>query len=118
MYLVINTNGLIIGYIENPRYITKSNNGSLIECGANEALGIAMKSNPYHLFGKEALEEAIDDVVLAQVDSGVIIFEDNTKMKITQDQTEDAVCELSETTEESIAALEQAICDLSEEIGG
>lgn len=31
---------------------------------------------------------------------------------------EDAVCELSETTEDSIAALEQAICDLSEEIGG
>jgi len=31
--------------------------------------------------------------------------------------TEDAVCELSENTEESIAALEQAICDLSEEIG-
>lgn len=30
--------------------------------------------------------------------------------------TEDAVCELSEDTEESIAALEQAICDLSEEI--
>lgn len=30
---------------------------------------------------------------------------------------EDAVCELSENTEESIAALEQAICDLSEEIG-
>lgn len=31
--------------------------------------------------------------------------------------TEDAVCELSENTEDSIAALEQAICDLSEEIG-
>lgn len=31
---------------------------------------------------------------------------------------EDAVCELSETTEDSIADLEQAICDLSEEIGG
>lgn len=31
---------------------------------------------------------------------------------------EDAVCELSESTDESIAALEQAICDLSEEIGG
>lgn len=29
---------------------------------------------------------------------------------------EDAVCELSESTDESIAALEQAICDLSEEI--
>lgn len=33
-------------------------------------------------------------------------------------QIEDAVCELSEITEDSIAALEQAICDLSEEIGG
>lgn len=31
---------------------------------------------------------------------------------------EDATCELSETTEESVAALEQAICDLSEEIFG
>lgn len=29
---------------------------------------------------------------------------------------EDAVCELSESTDECIAALEQAICDLSEEI--
>ena len=31
---------------------------------------------------------------------------------------QDATCELSETTEDSIAALEQAICDLSEEIFG
>lgn len=31
---------------------------------------------------------------------------------------EDAVCELSESTENSIASLEQALCDLSEEIGG
>ena len=31
---------------------------------------------------------------------------------------EDAMCELSETTDQSIAELEQAICDLSEEIGG
>lgn len=30
---------------------------------------------------------------------------------------EDAVCELSETTDDAIAALEQAICELSEEIG-
>jgi len=31
---------------------------------------------------------------------------------------EDGMCELSETTETSISDLEQAICDLSEEIGG
>ena len=31
---------------------------------------------------------------------------------------QDATCELSEIAEESIAALEQAICDLSEEIYG
>ena len=31
---------------------------------------------------------------------------------------QDATCELSETTDESITSLEQAICDLSEEIFG
>lgn len=40
---------------------------------------------------------------------------DNTKGHAAN---EDAICEMSETTEDSIAALEQAICDLSEEIGG
>ena len=43
-----------------------------------------------------------------------------TETALSEESTavEDAVCELSETTEESIASLEQALCDLSEEIGG
>ena len=47
-------------------------------------------------------------------------YMDNVLRKMMSDISgnENAVCELSEATEESLSALEQAICDLSEEIGG
>ena len=65
-----------------------------------------------------ALISKVDTITYYQNAANV---SDNVKIgnvKSDSMAVEDAVCELSETTEESVASLEQALCDLSEEIGG
>lgn len=60
-----------------------------------------------------------DTVTLWSYDEAEITHEDY-ELILTNSITanEDATCELSENTENAIAQLEQAICDLSEEILG
>lgn len=62
-----------------------------------------------------AVSEKVNDINRRLDD---YIYSSHSESTININKTEDAVCELSESTEESIAALEQAICDLSEEVGG
>ena len=79
----------------------------------------------------KALETRVDALVeslahMQKNQTSVTVKADASSNKIPQIDAntegvvgnEDAVCELSELVDASIAELEQAICDLSEEIGG
>ena len=63
-------------------------------------------------------EAKVDKETYYQVATCMLDTQEQT-VENTEDieDSEDALCELSETMDDAIAALEQAICDLSEEIG-
>lgn len=72
MYEVKGTNGLI-AYVEEPRYIKQSANGSYIQTDRENAKGIALNGDVYHIIGRESLEGSDDDVTVEYVDGGVVI---------------------------------------------
>lgn len=99
MYRIINTkDGAEIGSTETPRYITLSDNGSLIEVPQEEAQGVAFKGTAYNLLNTQGVG-AEDTVLLSEYDAG------------------DNAAETIKNTA-SIAELETAICDLDEQING
>lgn len=114
MYEVRNENQDLMAVITEPRYIKQSENGTFIEATEEDAKGVSIKSIPYQLIGREQMTGTVDSVSLFEVEGGDLFLENKQEIN----NIEDATCELSETTEESIAALEQAICELSEEIYG
>jgi hypothetical protein len=73
VFEIKNQNGMI-AYVEIPRYITASDNGSYIETDAEHANGIAINSAPYHITGTAELVGAVDDVLIRYVDTGTVVF--------------------------------------------
>lgn len=71
MYKIIGADGGQLGYTEQPTYIRKSKNGCYVMCGEPDATGIAHNGTPYHLFGREVLDE-LDDVMVVRMDGGVV----------------------------------------------
>lgn len=71
MYKIVGADGAQLGYTEKPTYIRKSKNGCYVMCGEPDATGIAHNGTPYHLFGREALDE-LDDVMLTLTDGGAV----------------------------------------------
>lgn len=69
------TKDYLVGYIEQPRYIYLSPNGSYVQCDEQVAQGIAYESTPYNLAGREALNAEVDTVILREVDAGELFYE-------------------------------------------
>lgn len=76
MFEIINqTINQSIGFTDNPRYIYLSPNGSYVQCDEQIAQGIAYKSTPYNLLGREPLNAEIDTVFLREIDTGKILWD-------------------------------------------
>lgn len=71
MYKIVGAGGAQLGYTEKPTYIRKAKNGSYVICGEADATGIAHNGTPYHLFGREVLDE-LDDVMVVRMDGGAV----------------------------------------------
>lgn len=112
MYRIINTDtGEIIGMVTTVNYIRrKAETGAFVTANVNNAGGIAYKSIPYNLSGREGV--GVDEtVVLSEFDAAEFISE----LKETAEMLEDALCEIDEANEERIAAIEDALCELDKE---
>lgn len=71
MYAVVK-GGAVIGIVEKPRFIKKSEDGLFIEATEGDAQGIALNSVPYNLPGGEM--EGLETVDLNEVNGGEYIM--------------------------------------------
>ena len=100
MYKVI-SEGRVIGYCEQIRYIKKNpNSGALIQCEKNEAIGIAINGKPYNFEGELFISNA-PCVRIIECDVGEIAF-----------KNEEMLIENTEVTTVSILNIENALCEL------
>ena len=82
MYKIINADGRELGMTEQPYYIRLSESECYTPCSEKEAHGVALNGTPYHLFGRTAME-GLETVVLAEIDTGHILQEQETVNSIT-----------------------------------
>ena len=106
------------------RAVNSTTDTSLTELNIND------EYNPFNGWSKAkiccykvSVSDGIVTMMTPYIDSRNLEMIDNLGKQVDTIQSvaegsEDAVCELSETTEQQIANLEQAICDLSEEVYG
>lgn len=89
MYKIIKDGGCI-GMTEAPTYIKQAANGCYILCPEPEASGIAFAGTPYHLLGRESMED-VETVVLQAADVGAelaainVAVEDADAMNVDQE---------------------------------
>lgn len=95
MFAIVKDNE-IIGLCEHPRYIKKHNN-VFIEVSEAEAEGVAIGGVAYSLNG--GIPEA-EPVVIKELDGAEYIFQERIRLSKTED---------------AIASIEDALCDLSKE---
>ena len=68
------SDGTVLALTEDVTYIKKADNGCYILCPEPDASGISYAGTPYHLFGREAMDDA-EDVILEPTDIGNWIME-------------------------------------------
>ena len=68
------SDGTVLALTEDVTYIKKADNGCYILCPEPDASGISYAGTPYHLFGREPLDDA-EDVILEPTDIGSWIME-------------------------------------------
>lgn len=108
MYRLIDTdNGAIIGLVSEPLYIRISpSNGSLVATEPRLAQGVAYKSTPYNLMGKDGVN-AEKTVLVEELDITDLVF--------NIPDLENAICEMDIAYEARISAIEDALCELDKE---
>ena len=79
MYRIIK-DGVSIGMTEAPNYIKKAANGCFNLCPEPEASGIVFEGNPYHLLGRDGMDE-LETVALQEVDSGLEMMAQNESLE-------------------------------------
>lgn len=116
MYKIINTeSGEQLGIVISPNYILKKEEtDNLITVKANNAEGVAYRSTPYNLLGKQGVG-AEETVVLVEFDEGEMLEELKSGIDLIP-MLEDALCEIDEANEERLAAIEDALCEM--DMGG
>lgn len=72
MYRIISMQGDELGMVDKVLYIKVSNSGSFTPCEKEEAVGIALNSVAYNLFGYDEIEGA-DTVLVSKCDGGSIV---------------------------------------------
>ena len=113
MYRIINTrNGKTIGFTNLVRYIkVKPSTGVYIQCGAEEAEGIAFASMPFNLSGKTALDENLQTVIIGEEDDGVTMSQALSEAITPIDEV---LCDFDADLEE----IKEALCDIDERLEG
>lgn len=108
MYRIINTeNHQLIGFIVEPHYIRiKPSTGAFVSTDSLHAQGIAYRSTPYNLMGKEGVG-AQTTVLLEEFDI--------TDLIVDIPDLENAICELDIANEERFNMIEDALCELDKE---
>ena len=76
MYRIIK-NGANIGLTENLNYIMQAENGCYVLCPERNASGIVFEGTPYHLLGRDGMED-LETVSLEVTDAGTEITNTNT----------------------------------------
>jgi hypothetical protein len=112
MYRISVADGPTLGYTEKVRYIKISESGAFIECPFKEAVGLALKSTPYNLLGKNEIPGA-ETAVVWEEDLGEYL----EKADALEEQTaniENAMCENDEDLDSRLAEIENALCELDE----
>lgn len=71
MYAVVK-GGAVIGIVEKPRFIKKTEDGVFVETSEGDAQGIALNSTPYNLPGGEM--EGLETVDINEVNGGEYIM--------------------------------------------
>lgn len=78
MYRIINMQGDELGMVDQVYYIKVGQSGSFTPCTKEEAVGIALNSTPYNLFGHDDIEGA-DTVLVSKCDGGALV---STQQKV------------------------------------
>lgn len=73
MFRVIKVDGTELGVTDEVTYIKVGASGSYIDVPADEATGVAFKSEPYNLLGHNEIEGA-DTVIVSEFDGGNSIY--------------------------------------------
>ncbi len=115
MHKIINqTTGKTLGYVDKPRYIFLAPSGSYVQCEKEKAQGVAYKSTPYNLFGREPLNAKFDTVLVRETDSGEIISQQENLIKtLTDDLT--IANETIITLYEQLANVDEVLISMYEE---
>lgn len=97
--IIIRKTAETIGYVEEPRYIYLASSGSYVQCEEQIAQGIAHRSTPYNLYGREPLSAEIDTVILREIDGGELIERQSKELDMLEtalDNSDDVVISLYE----------------------
>ncbi|MDE7243137.1 MAG: hypothetical protein K2O18_04055 [Oscillospiraceae bacterium] len=68
----ITKGGAAVGMTETPTYIKQAENGCYNLCPEPQASGIVFAGNPYHLLGRDGMED-LETVMLEEIDAGAEI---------------------------------------------
>ena len=123
MFKIVTKEGVELGYTEKVRYIKlNKHTGCFNACTKEEAIGVALNSNPYNLFGHEEIP-GVETVLVVEVDAGAELNKLTTRcLKLTNDlaQTDEAAIELYEAhlmQEITNAEQDEAIIEIYELMG-
>ena len=108
MYRLINTeNHELIGMTPELHYIRiKPSSGALIQTDVEHAQGVAYKSVPYNLMGKDGVDA---EITVLQEEFDI------TDLIVNIPDLENAMCEMDIANEERFNMIEDALCELDKE---
>ena len=93
MFRVTDSSGKVIAYVDKPNYISQSSNGSFVNASYEEALGVSVKSTPYHIIGRDNFinvdtKEQLDiaEVTVELVDGGEVTFDTESNVSDLSEQ--------------------------------
>lgn len=124
MYEII-SGGKLLALADSPRYIRRNEtSGCYVEAAKEDAIGVAVAGEVYNLPGGTAIPDA-PEAFIRESDASEYVFRNRVMIEENAEsaeaafiQSENALCELDETTESRMSALEDAVCELDEIING
>lgn len=108
MYRIISTNtGVELGAVDAPFYIKIGESGSFCPAPEKEAIGVALNSVAYNLFGHEEIE-GVDTVIVSETDGMAFITEQQKALSQAMSNAD----EISVDQEYRLTLLELGLSDI------